>query len=94
MSNFKKILIVMFLFVFMGALIFAGAPSRKIAIKKDPTGKPSPLKPYAEGEVLVKFKKGVTISAVNQIAAQNAMTVKKHFRTLSKLKGYEYVLLR
>ena len=94
MGNLKKILLVLSLFICVATLIFAGGPKGKIPVKKDPTDKPSPLKPYAEGEVLVKFKRGVSLAAVNQVAIQNAMTVKKHFRILSKLKGNEYVLLR
>ncbi|MCG2681595.1 MAG: S8 family serine peptidase, partial [Kiritimatiellae bacterium] len=92
MSNFKKIKTVLFLFVFMGALIFAGGLNRKIQFPSDLSF--TPLKPYAEGEVIVKFKKGVTLSAVNQVAVQSMMAVKKHFATLSKLRGQEYAVLK
>ena len=94
MAKQKKIATVLFLFIFLAAFIFAGAPSRRIGIKKDPSGRPSLITTYAEGEVLVKFKKGVSFAAVNQVATQNALTMKKHFRLLSKLQGNEYVLLR
>ena len=92
MENLKKYSTILFIFIFMAALIFAGGPSRKFRFDGNPGD--NLLNPYAEGEVLVKFKKGVSFNAINQIATQNTMTVKKHFRTLSKLKGNEYILLR
>ena len=79
----KKLFSGFLMILLMGAFIFAGSPNRKIVIKNDLSNKPSLQKPYAEGEVLVKFKKDVSFNSVNQIAVQNAMTVKKHFSTLS-----------
>ncbi len=92
MGKLNRILALTVLFLFMGMLAFAGGPKRKIQFPEN--SRITPLKPYAEGEVLAKFKKGVSLDAVNRIAGQNTMIVKKHFPTLSKLKGYEYVVLK
>lgn len=94
MKDLKRIGLVGFLLVFMASLVFAGGPRAKIFAKGDLQGKESAKKPFREGEVLVKFQKGVAIGVVNNIAAKNAAIVGKRFKILSKLRGYEYVLLK
>jgi len=49
---------------------------------------------YKEGEVLVKFKKGVTASSAKSKAASLNMTVEKEFSVLSQIKGQTYVLVK
>ena len=93
MGKFKKFPVLLTVFLLLGTLVFAGGPNAKMKIK-DPSDRVSPRLPYAAGEALVKFKKGVTVNALNQLAAQNGMVVKKRFALLSQLKGYEYALLK
>ncbi|HSQ34567.1 MAG TPA: S8 family serine peptidase, partial [Candidatus Binatia bacterium] len=94
MGNFSRTLAVLFIFIFITVLVFAGNPVGKIVVAGNSPGKSQPTQPYAPGEVLVKFKKGVTLESVNQIAAMSTMAIKKHFRVLSKMKGNEFVLLK
>jgi subtilisin family serine protease len=75
----------------LAALVFAGGPPRRTAFSAEGE---TPVLPYAQGEVLAKFKPGVSVNALNQLAAQNGMVVKKRFALLSELKGCEYVLLK
>jgi subtilisin family serine protease len=49
---------------------------------------------YAEGELLVKFVRGVSFESVNSIAGDNDMQVGKHFKALSEIKGQQFVLLK
>ena len=90
----KTFVLILVFFFLAGTVVFAGHSNKQIITKKAPTNKKVELKPYAKGEVLVKFKKGVTFNSVNQIAASKSMKVKKHFKILSKLMGYEYVLMK
>ena len=85
----KKIILSLAIFFFIGALIFAGGPQRKKLI--DPG---NPPKPYADGEVLVKFKTGFDLAAVNNFAAAQSLDLKKRFSLLSKSRGQELVLLK
>jgi len=91
MGKFKKFPVILTVFLLLGTLVFAGGPNRRMAFTGE--GETTAL-PYAQGEVLVKFKPGVTVNALNQFAAQNGMIVKKRFALLSKLKGHEYVLVK
>lgn len=50
--------------------------------------------PVFKGEVLVKFKKGVTSSGAKITASSRAMSVSKEFKLLSQKMGYVYLLLR
>jgi subtilisin family serine protease len=49
---------------------------------------------YAEGEVLVKFKKGVSISAAISIADSLSLNVEKHFSAISRIRDQVYVHLK
>jgi len=50
---------------------------------------------YAEGEVLVKFKRGVSLNQVKNItSAYSAVRIAKHFKRLSERKRQVYVLLK
>jgi subtilisin family serine protease len=89
MSKNKKIFLTLAAFFFAGAFIFAGGPKRRAI-----PGKKDTSKPYADGEVLVKFKKGISLNAVNSFAATQSLDVKKRFKVLSKAKGQEIVLLK
>ena len=50
---------------------------------------------YAEGEVLVKFKRGVSLNQVKNVtSAYSAVRIAKHFKRLSERKRQVYVLLK
>ena len=70
---------------------YAGFPNSRI-VQKKAMKKSSPG--YAEGEVIVKFKKGVSLSKSNTIAASLSMNMKRRFSVLSKIRGQEYLFLR
>ena len=89
MTKNKKIFLTLAIFFFAVLFIFAGGPKRKAILDK----KDAP-KPYAEGEVLVKFKKGFDLAAVNNFAATQSLKLKKRFKLMSKSKGQEVVLLK
>jgi len=89
MTKNKKILLTLAIFFFAGVLIHAGGPKRRAILDK----KDAP-KPYAEGEVLVKFKKGIDLAGVKKFAKTQSLNLKKRFKLLSKAKGQEIVLLK
>ena len=89
MQKIKPILIFLAIFFFAQAFIFAGWPSRRIAREQEEA-----LKPYAEGEVLVKFKKGIDLDGVKKFASARELKLKKHFKLLSQKKGQQIVLLQ
>ena len=88
MPKNKKILLGLAIIFVAGTLVFAGGPKRKKLI--DPSQAP---KPYAEGEVIVKFKKGLNLAAVDSFAQNQSLKVKKRFNVLSKARGQQYALL-
>jgi len=49
---------------------------------------------YVEGEVLVKFNKGVNLSTAKSTADSLSIDIKKHFRVISRVKGHEYMHLK
>ena len=49
---------------------------------------------YAEGEVLVKFKRGVSLNQVKNITSAYSVRIAKHFKRLSERKRQAYVLLK
>ena len=57
---------------------------------KDSIGLPD----YVEGEVLVKFKKGVDKLTVDSIVDSLFIDIERHFRAVSRIKGQEYVHLK
>ena len=85
----KKMVVAIFLTAIFaaGTLAFAGGPKPRI-----PSEKGSNLKTYAEGEVIVKFKKGVSPNAVESLAGGLSLKIKKQFKTLTKMKGNQYTL--
>ncbi|MCJ7524921.1 MAG: S8 family serine peptidase, partial [Candidatus Aminicenantes bacterium] len=89
MIKSKKIFLILAIFFFVGALIFAGGPKRKALLDKS-----NAPKPYADSEVLVKFKQGIDLAAVNKFAAAHSLKLKKHFKFLSTSNGQEIVLLK
>ena len=89
MTKNKKIFLTLAIFFFAAALIMAGGPIKKKLINPG-----DPAKPYADGEVLVKFRKGLDLAAVNNFAANQSLKLKKRFKLLSKSKGQEIVLLK
>jgi len=88
MSKKNKLFLTLAIFFFVATLIFAGGPKRWVLLDKA-----NPPKPYAEGEVIVKFKKGLDLAAVNSFAQTKSLKMKKHFKVLSKAKGQQYALL-
>jgi len=77
------------LFFLASALAFAGGPKRKVLI--DGASAPPP---YADSEVLVKFKEIVSRLDVTDFAANQGLVVKKRFDLLSSMKGQQIVLLK
>jgi subtilisin family serine protease len=91
---FKLLLMVLFLFFCFGD-VFPGnpdQPGKNLRLKKG--DKKIKLIPYAEGEVIVKFKKGIKYTDAINFANKTSLEVKTHFKVLSKAMGQEYVLLR
>ncbi len=89
MPKSKKILFPLAIFLICGTLVFAGGPKRRILLP----GADAP-KPYADSEVLVKFKEGVDLAAVNKFAAGQSLVLIKQFGLLSKMKGQQIVHLK
>ena len=85
----KQIFLTLAIFFFAGALIFAGGPKRR-----QPINPSIPPKPYADGEVLVKFKSGLDLTAVDNFAAAQSLKVKKRFKFMSMSIGQQIVLLK
>ena len=49
---------------------------------------------YAEGEVLVTFKNGVSFSTVNNIVDALSINIERHFSTISRIRDQVYVHLK
>jgi subtilisin family serine protease len=49
---------------------------------------------YKEGEVIVKFRRGVSNKIAGMRAAAHAMSVEREFKLLSKKKGQQYLLMK
>ena len=71
------------------ALVFAGVSARKTPLKKAVA-----KKSYAAGEVLVKFKQGIDLAAIEKFAEGQSLRLKKQFKLLSKMMNQELVLLK
>ena len=84
-----KTLLALTVFLISSTMIFAVIPKNRIPVKD--MGK---RKAYAEGEVLVKFKAGVSLDTVKKFAAARGLELKKHYRLLSEKMGGQLVLLK
>ena len=93
MSNSKIFFAILVSLFFFSTQLFPNPQGKRNIPGADKAGKDQGSALYAPGEVLVKFKHGVSMQQVNQIAAGKSLGVKKHFKILSKCMGYEYVLL-
>jgi subtilisin family serine protease len=98
---FKKCASYLLLFLFCTtAVAVAGSPAngtvKKLLIPQNSTASQNSksLIPYAEGELLVQFVRGVDMNSVNQVASTNSMSVKKRYRVLSERTGNELVLMK
>jgi subtilisin family serine protease len=60
--------------------------------RRDDTGRKAPN--YAEGEVLVKFRVGVSRSDADRIADSYSFDVKKHYSAITMINGFEYAHLK
>ncbi len=89
----STILLILFLF-FITAVAHAGIPVKGASKKILTDENRKSIIPYAEGELLVKFVKGVDANSVNQIAGSRSMQVKKRFALLSRRTGNEIVLMK
>jgi subtilisin family serine protease len=49
---------------------------------------------YADGEVLVKFERGIGIEDVNTFTDSFSIDVARHFKAISRIKGQVYALLK
>ncbi len=85
----NKIILALAIFFFVGALVFAGGPKRRIPLP----GTAAP-QPYADSEVLVKFKEGVDLAAINKFLSAQSLVMKKQFGLLSRMKGQQIVHLK
>ncbi len=86
----NKVVAVFLTVLFMaGTLAFAGGPRRRIAF-----GPAISAPSYADSEVLVKFKQGIDLAAVNLFAQNQSLKLKKHFNFLSASKGQQIVLFK
>lgn len=61
-------------------------------IRRDDTGKKAPN--YAKGEVLVKFRVGVSRLDADRIADSFLLDVKKHYSAITMINGFEYAHLK
>ncbi len=99
MRSSKLFFHVLLSMVFLSSLVFSQAqkvlrPSESGKIPgAEPSARTADAALYSPGEVLVKFRRGISMNQVNQIAAAQSLNVKKHFRVLSRVKGQEYVLM-
>ncbi len=89
MSKKSKIILILAIFFFVGALVFAGASARRIPLKRTVF-----KKSYAASEVLVKFKQGIDLAAIEKFAAGQSLRLKKQYKLLSKMMNQELVLLK
>ena len=94
MVNKKSAILLMLFLFFIVTSIQAGVPVNgpQKKLLSDETRKS--VIPYAEGELLVKFVKGVSANSVNQIAGSRSMRIQKRYSLLSKRTGNEIVLMK
>ncbi|MDY0297780.1 MAG: C25 family cysteine peptidase [Acidobacteriota bacterium] len=87
----KNSRVVLFAIVFFlaASMVFAVVNKRRVPF----TGAEK-LSPYAEGEVLVKFKEGVDLEEIKRFARDRGLVVKKHYGFLSQRMGQQLVLLK
>ena len=78
----RKAILTLAVISISGALIFGVVNKRSIPLTGTDT-----LTPYADSEVLVKFKAGIDLVAVKKFAAEKGLKLKKHFGLLSEIKG-------
>ena len=75
-----------------------GSPKTKralgAAIAKSSAEDKAPAAEYKEGEVLVKFKKGVASTDARSMATSSRMAVAQEYQILGRAKGRVYALLR
>ena len=97
----KKYAIYLLLVLFCASTVAVAGVPAKGATKKllsprnsTSTQNSKSLIPYAEGELLVQFVRGVDMNSVNQVAGSNSMSIKKRFRVLSERTGNEWVLMK
>jgi subtilisin family serine protease len=94
MVNKKNAILLMLFLFFITTSIQAGVPVNgpQKRLLSDETRKS--VIPYAEGELLVKFVKGVSPNSVNQIASSRSMRIQKRYSLLSQRTGNEIVLMK
>ena len=88
------------LFYFVSVVFFL-SPAHGVYKEKPRTSKTSikdtskaKAPQYKEGEVIVKFRKGVSSKTAGVKALSRSMSVSKEFKHLSKKKGQKYMLLK
>ena len=82
MLNKGKAIFAVVIVLLASTMIFGVVTKRKIPLNGAET-----LLPYADSEVLVKFKAGIDLAAVKKFAAEKGLKLKKHFGLLSEIKG-------
>lgn len=82
--------------VFFTLLVKAIVPPDGVELHKEfITGKSYGSKrAYVENEILVKFRKGISLAEIDKYAGSMQAKVKKHYKAISRIKGQEYVLLQ
>ena len=93
--DYKKstLLLLLFLF-FITTMAHAGFPVKGPQKKIVSDENRKSIIPYAEGELLVKFVRGVNANSVNRIAGSRGMRIQKRFELLSRRTGNEIVLMK
>ncbi|MCK4765912.1 MAG: S8 family serine peptidase [Candidatus Aminicenantes bacterium] len=89
-------LTVLFFGLFFVLVSWAEGPSGKVKSGGKPAliaGKGNQQE-FAQGEALVKLKKGVNFKRAGDIAASVSAQVKRYYRTISAIKGHVYVHLK
>ncbi|MEA3419093.1 MAG: S8 family serine peptidase [Campylobacterota bacterium] len=83
-----------------GSFIYAGSSSAEIPAsslhpqRQSTVKAPKKAPKHKEGEVIVKFGKGMQMSQANTLVRSMGLNVSKEFKTLSRMKKKTYILIR
>ncbi|UCG79161.1 MAG: S8 family serine peptidase [Nitrospirota bacterium] len=100
----KNLFILIIFFCLSGLLLFSSGSDSIVKdntagqlnqlFKNAGTGEQDVVKPYRDGEVIVKYRKGLTKKSIDKTASSRSMSVVSELKHLSQRKGQKYMLLR
>ena len=86
------------IFAFLVMVLLPGEVFSEYKVKMTPQAGIDSFQPpravYTEGEVLVKFKRPISLPAMRRFASRHTMSFEKSFKTLSRKRGKAYGFLR